>query len=163
MNEDGKRGLWKGLRASLVLCSNPAITYGVFERLKAILLKSSKSESLTSLQVFFIGSLSKTLATVATYPYIMAKVRMQWRPPKSINQLSAKEQQMLRYKSSIDILHKVYKTDGFIGWYKGMSAQIVKAVLCQAILFVSKERFTEYTLTAFNLLATQTSTVSVQK
>ncbi|KAL2916401.1 hypothetical protein HK105_204157 [Polyrhizophydium stewartii] len=153
VHEDGPQGLWKGLRASLVLCSNPAITYGVFERLKAILLKrqEGKPAPLTAGQVFLIGALSKTLATVVTYPYIMAKVRMQWRPPKNIDELSDEDREALQYKSSLDILRKVRKSDGFRGWYKGMSTQILKAVLCQAILFVSKEKLAEYTLLLFSL------------
>lgn len=35
--EDGVTGLWRGLKASLVLVVNPAITYGAYERLKDIL------------------------------------------------------------------------------------------------------------------------------
>ncbi len=33
-SEDGWTGLWRGLKASLVLCVNPAITYGAYQRLK---------------------------------------------------------------------------------------------------------------------------------
>jgi hypothetical protein len=33
---DGVSGLWRGLKASLVLVVNPAITYGAYERLKTI-------------------------------------------------------------------------------------------------------------------------------
>lgn len=32
LREDGITGLWRGLKPSLVLTVNPAITYGVFER-----------------------------------------------------------------------------------------------------------------------------------
>lgn len=32
LREDGVTGLWRGLKPSLVLTVNPAITYGVFER-----------------------------------------------------------------------------------------------------------------------------------
>ena len=35
--EDGITGLWRGLKASLVLVVNPAITYGAYERFKDIL------------------------------------------------------------------------------------------------------------------------------
>jgi Mitochondrial carrier protein len=34
--EDGVFGLWRGLKASLVLVVNPAITYGAYERLKEV-------------------------------------------------------------------------------------------------------------------------------
>lgn len=34
---DGVSGLWRGLKASLVLVVNPAITYGAYERLRTVL------------------------------------------------------------------------------------------------------------------------------
>lgn len=36
-SEDGVSGLWKGLKASLVLVVNPSITYGAYQRLRQIL------------------------------------------------------------------------------------------------------------------------------
>ncbi len=41
--EDGITGLWRGLKASLVLVVNPAITYGAYERLKDIIFPGKKS------------------------------------------------------------------------------------------------------------------------
>ena len=35
--EDGWTGLWRGLKASLVLVVNPSITYGAYQRLKNVL------------------------------------------------------------------------------------------------------------------------------
>ncbi|ORY51841.1 mitochondrial carrier [Rhizoclosmatium globosum] len=156
MEHEGVAGLWKGFKASMVLCSNPAITYGMFERVKAVWLKRraalGKAGGLGSGEVFLIGALSKTLATVVTYPYIMAKVRMQWTVPRSATDLSEKDRQSMKYTGSIDVLKKVLATDGIQGWYKGMQTQIVKAVLCQAILFVSKEEFLKLTLALFAFL-----------
>lgn len=36
-SEDGWSGLWRGLKASLILVVNPAITYGAYQRLKEII------------------------------------------------------------------------------------------------------------------------------
>jgi hypothetical protein len=36
-SEDGYSGLWRGLKASLVLVVNPAITYGAYQRLRDII------------------------------------------------------------------------------------------------------------------------------
>ena len=146
IDTDGIQGLWKGLNASLILCSNPAITYGVFERLKTFWLSKSGSTSLTSIQVFIIGAISKTLATIVTYPYIMAKVRLQWKPPVNTKECSEKELDLVHYTSALDVLKKVYMSEGIRGIYKGLSAQILKAVLSQAILFVAKEKLTAYTI-----------------
>ena len=37
ISEDGITGLWRGLKPSLVLVVNPAITYGLFERFKEVM------------------------------------------------------------------------------------------------------------------------------
>jgi hypothetical protein len=43
--EDGITGLWRGLKASLVLVINPSITYGAYERLKEVLFPGKKNLS----------------------------------------------------------------------------------------------------------------------
>ncbi|KAG8953037.1 ADP/ATP carrier protein [Tulasnella sp. 424] len=158
IDEDGVTGLWTGLRPGLVLTVNPAITYGVFERLKTSLVPQGKGMS--PWMAFTIGALSKTLATVATYPYIMAKVRLQARSNKDTEtQLSDSEKASLtdteakpavphkpRYNGAIDVLRKVRQEKGIVGWYQGMSAQITKAVLSQALLFMLKDQFERYAL-----------------
>lgn len=40
---DGPSGLWRGLKASLVLVVNPAITYGAYERLKQVFFPGKTS------------------------------------------------------------------------------------------------------------------------
>lgn len=40
---DGVSGLWRGLKASLVLVVNPAITYGAYERLKEVFFPGKAS------------------------------------------------------------------------------------------------------------------------
>ena len=50
-------------------------------------------------------------------PYIMAKVRQQWKAPSELNQ---QDRELLTYHSSIDVLRKVYKDQGFLGWYQGV-------------------------------------------
>ena len=67
--DDGITGLWRGLKPSLVLTVNPAITYGMFERLKVALLKDG--EKMTPGKAFVIGALSKTMATVVR-PFLVA-------------------------------------------------------------------------------------------
>lgn len=65
IERDGVAGLWLGLKASLVLTVNPAITYGMFERVKSVISLASKSgNKLSPGQTFLVGALSKTLATV---------------------------------------------------------------------------------------------------
>ena len=71
--EEGVAGLWLGLGPSLVLTVNPAITYGVYERVKGIMLRAaggSGEGSMTPWMTFLLGATSKTLATVVCTPSI---------------------------------------------------------------------------------------------
>ncbi|KAG5636656.1 hypothetical protein H0H81_007275 [Sphagnurus paluster] len=162
IDEDGVGGLWLGIKPGLVLTVNPAITYGVFERVKSlILLAQAKAGSATKLSPwlsFFIGALSKTLATVVTYPYIMAKVRIQARSADSeVEVLPHNGHKHPKHAGAIQILARVLKKEGFMGWYQGMQAQITKAVLSQALLFMSKEQFEHWAL-AIMMMAARVST-----
>ena len=42
-SDDGVTGLWRGLKASLVLVVNPAITYGAYSRLKDLIFPGKTS------------------------------------------------------------------------------------------------------------------------
>ncbi|PHH58588.1 hypothetical protein CDD82_2873 [Ophiocordyceps australis] len=78
---DGITGLWRGLKASLVLVVNPAITYGAYERLRPVFFPQELK--LRPWEAFFLGALSKALATILTQPLIVAKVGLQSKPPPS--------------------------------------------------------------------------------
>eukprot|EP01068_Selenidium_serpulae_P017914 Selendium_serpulae@DN6418_c0_g2_i3.p1 len=104
-SQEGVRGFYRGFRASLVLCFNPAITNVVFDKLKDS-LHSQKNEDrkdtakLSSLQSFVLGALSKGVATAATYPYIRSKIVLQSSAGKKREYLLAKQRSR---KSSVDL------------------------------------------------------------
>lgn len=68
-SEDGWTGLWRGMKASLVLVVNPAITYGAYQRLKDILypgkasLRAHEAFCKSNLASFFIPHDSNTNST----------------------------------------------------------------------------------------------------
>ena len=66
VEEEGVTGLWLGIKPGLVLTVNPAITYGVFERVKSLILlaRGDSSTKMGPWLSFLIGALSKTLATI---------------------------------------------------------------------------------------------------
>ncbi|THH32256.1 hypothetical protein EUX98_g1932 [Antrodiella citrinella] len=164
VEEEGVTGLWLGIKPGLVLTVNPAITYGLYERVKSMVLLAHAQAGDTSGKMnpwasFAVGALSKSLATVVTYPYIMAKVRIQAR---TADVEEAQEEHLpvphqhqfhhtqFKHVGALEILTRVWKKEGFVGWYQGMGAQIFKAVLSQALLFLSKEQFEAWTL-AFSI------------
>ncbi|KAF9042004.1 adenine nucleotide transporter [Hymenopellis radicata] len=153
VEEEGIGGLWLGIKPGLILTINPAITYGMFERVKNIVILAKGTDKLSPGLSFLVGALSKTLATVVTYPYIMAKVRIQARSADvedaevQRHELPHKHEfhhKQYTHPGALDILLRVWKREGFVGWYQGMQAQIIKAVLSQALLFMSKDQFEKY-------------------
>ena len=66
IREDGVTGLWLGIKPGLVLTVNPSITYGLFERLKTLVLAATLTGKLTPGMAFLLGAFSKTLATVVS-------------------------------------------------------------------------------------------------
>ncbi|KAJ3499628.1 hypothetical protein NLG97_g165 [Lecanicillium saksenae] len=127
---DGISGLWRGLKASLVLVVNPAITYGAYERLKDTFYPGRTS--LKPWEAFLLGATSKALATVATQPLIVAKVGLQSKPPASRNGRP--------FKSFGEVMAFIVENEGLWGLFKGIGPQIMKGFLVQGILMMTKER-----------------------
>ncbi|KAL2164380.1 hypothetical protein VTH06DRAFT_3596 [Thermothelomyces fergusii] len=128
--EDGISGLWRGLKASLVLVVNPSITYGAYERLKDVLFPGKKN--LSPWEAFALGAMSKALATIVTQPLIVAKVGLQSKPPPA--------RQGKPFKSFVEVMQFIVANEGPLSLFKGIGPQILKGLLVQGILMMTKER-----------------------
>ncbi|EPS38714.1 hypothetical protein H072_7534 [Dactylellina haptotyla CBS 200.50] len=126
--EDSWTGLWSGLKASLVLVVNPAITYGAYQRCRDGFFPGKKN--LKPMEAFFLGALSKALATFATQPLIVAKVGLQSNPPPG----------QKKFKSFVEVMKYIVHHEGPFGLYKGIGPQLMKALLVQGLLMMTKER-----------------------
>ncbi|MQL84328.1 hypothetical protein Taro_016820 [Colocasia esculenta] len=164
-SEFGKsKGLWEtltekswneafnGLGISLLLTSNPAIQYTVFDQLKQRLLKSRENgkvgsnvevspATLSAFSAFVLGAVSKSIATVLTYPAIRCKVMIQ----SSTSSDETKEDQSKSPKTFIEALSSIWKREGALGFFKGLEAQILKTVLSSALLLMIKEKVSKST------------------
>ncbi|GFF29363.1 peroxisomal adenine nucleotide transporter 1 [Aspergillus udagawae] len=129
-SEDGWTGLWRGLKASLILVVNPAITYGAYQRLKDIIFPGKNS--LKPWEAFLLGALSKSLATIATQPLIVAKVGLQSRPPPG--------REGKPFKTFGEVMRYIIEKEGALSLFKGIGPQITKGLLVQGLLMMTKER-----------------------
>ncbi|KAL9614642.1 MAG: hypothetical protein Q9167_000847 [Letrouitia subvulpina] len=128
--DDGWTGLWRGLKASLVLVVNPAITYGAYQRLREILFAGKAN--LRPWESFALGALSKALATLVTQPLIVAKVGLQSRPPPA--------RKGRPFKSFLEVMLYIIEHEGPLSLFKGVAPQVAKGVLVQGLLMMTKER-----------------------
>ncbi|XP_078441284.1 peroxisomal adenine nucleotide carrier 1-like [Wolffia australiana] len=158
-SEFGKsRGLWgtlsegslmeafDGLGISLLLTSNPAIQYTVFDQLKQRLLQErlgtkrgpnadASPETLSAFAAFALGAVSKSIATVLTYPAIRCKVMIQ----------AANGRESKSPKALAAALGAIWRNEGGAGFFKGLQAQILKTVLSSALLLMIKEKISRST------------------
>ncbi|KAL8738613.1 MAG: hypothetical protein Q9181_000609 [Wetmoreana brouardii] len=129
-SEDGWTGLWRGLKASLILVINPAITYGAYQRLRVLLFSGKANMRLW--ESFFLGAMSKGLATIVTQPLIVAKVGLQSRPPPA--------RKGKPFESFLEVISFLIDHEGPMALFKGLAPQIAKGILVQGLLMMTKER-----------------------
>ncbi|KAJ9108085.1 hypothetical protein QFC19_002550 [Naganishia cerealis] len=133
VREKGVKALWKGIGPSLILVINPVLQYTAFETLAKALAKwksgratGSGSRVLSDFDMFYLGAVSKLIATGITYPYLVVKSRL--------------HASTHNYKSSWEGIKSILAEEGIAGLYKGIQAKLMQSVLTAAFLFVAQRR-----------------------
>ena len=147
VEKDGVRALWKGIGPALVLVTNPVLQYTAFEQLKNWLVNirfvsrgntpAAAKPLLSDLDFFWLGALSKLIATSITYPQIVIKSRQQAMSHDSSNN----RKKVNVWSAMTEVVHN----EGVGGLYRGISSKLLQSILTAAILFASKERIYKMT------------------
>ncbi|WPH03200.1 Hypothetical protein R9X50_00607600 [Acrodontium crateriforme] len=158
--ERGLVGFWAGYNYSIVLTSNPAITFAV-DNLLQKLLPRSKRENPSSYITFLIAAVSKVVATSITYPVTLAKSRAQaiTSSPEKENKDSKEakhETKSVQGKAKLVAhtavrllwaqyglyiaLRDIYREEGVSGLYSGLEADILKGFLSHGFTMMAKDK-----------------------
>jgi hypothetical protein len=73
------------------------------------------------------------MATIATQPLIVAKVGLQSRPPP--------ERKGKPFKTFGEVMQFIIQNEGPLSLFKGIGPQILKGLLVQGLLMMTKERY----------------------
>lgn len=135
--ESGILGFWRGVIPTLIMVSNPAIQFTIYETLLKRLTSKRVHNShgvkyVSALEVFLLGAIAKLGATVMTYPLLVVKSRLQAKQSKGVDKSA-------HYTGTLDALVKMIRYEGVAGFYRGMSTKIVQSVVAAAVLFAIKE------------------------
>lgn len=114
--------LYSGLLSSLVLVSNPAINFMIYESLKRNILPVLRSFISESSLYFCFGGTSKLVATVVTYPIQVVQTRAR----AGIGE-----------KSNLAAIKIRRPNIGF--WFRGLESKLVQTVLMSAIMLLTYE------------------------
>lgn len=132
---EGLRGLYSGFVPGLFGVSHGAVQFMAYEELKNYYHNYHKQEITTKLgtiEYLSFAALSKLFAALTTYPYQVVRARLQDTQSK--------------YTSSRDCISKIYKLEGWMGFYKGLTPNLVRVVPATMITFVVYENLSYYLL-----------------
>ncbi|XP_026499222.1 peroxisomal membrane protein PMP34 [Vanessa tameamea] len=117
LKEEGCKGLWSGTVPSLLLVSNPAIQFMVYESLKRKIVSKGYFDSYTA---FLLGAIAKAIATTLTYPLQLIQSR-------------------LRAGTSVKPLLKNMKSKP-LSMFRGLEAKLLQTVMTAALMFLIYEK-----------------------
>jgi solute carrier family 25 folate transporter 32 len=129
------RGFYRGLIPSLIGISHVAIQFPLYERLKLFFSKGARIYSIegeanhvySSLEIIFSSVISKIVASTVTYPHEVIRTRLQ-------NQTSK-----VCYGAIWNIIKAIYREEGIYSYYRGMTANILRAVPGSAVSLLAYE------------------------
>ncbi|KAG2182116.1 hypothetical protein INT43_007043 [Umbelopsis isabellina] len=138
--EEGIAGLYRGMVPALFGVSHGAIQFMAYEEMKKWRkdirekegLAGLDAERLSTAEYLVMAATSKVTATVATYPYQVLRSRFQSQTTQD------------KYKGVMDCVRQIYRAEGYVGFYKGLSPNIIRVLPGTCITFVVYERVSQY-------------------
>ncbi|XP_071692654.1 folate transporter 1, chloroplastic-like [Rutidosis leptorrhynchoides] len=140
VKDEGWRALYKGLAPGLFLqVTHGAIQFTAYEEFRKVLVNfrteqsvliSGSAEILKTIDYITLGASSKLAAILVTYPFQVIRARLQQRP--GIDGLP-------RYMDSWHVMTKTARLEGVNGFYKGITANLVKNLPSASLTFVVYE------------------------
>lgn len=134
---EGVEKLWSGTTASLMLVSNPAIQFSVYEAIKRYLTKLYGKETPSVLYFFFLGAIAKLASTFVTYPLQLVQTKMR-------HGNSQIKKELPPNAGTFEWLLHILKTQGVKGLYCGLEAKSAQTVLTAALMFMTYEKIIRF-------------------
>ncbi|CAG9793911.1 unnamed protein product [Diatraea saccharalis] len=121
--KEGAKGLWSGTIPSLLLVSNPAVQFMVYETLKRDLVTRGRFDTYAA---FLVGAIAKAVATTVTYPLQLV-------------------QSKLRAGANMNPLMKDLKSNPLV-MFRGLEAKLLQTVMTAALMFLIYEKLVRLVL-----------------
>lgn len=126
--QHGWKGFLKGLQLSLVLSFTGVVQMYTYEAAKIMYESLSIPESALGEKHFLCGSLSKLVSAFVSYPITTLRTRIQQ------NQYSCGRREG-KYGGVMDVAGRTFREEGIKGFYKGLTANLMKGVSQKGIYF----------------------------
>lgn len=143
--EKGMRGFWSGYSASLMLTLNPSLTFFFFEAFKRTLLPRTQRQSPPPQATFLLAAISKAMASTITYPFSLAKSRLQsysgldQREGSSTVKMEDTRSPMKAPSNVFTVILRIAQTEGLGALYEGLGGEVMKGFFSHGITMIVKE------------------------
>ncbi|KAI8907218.1 mitochondrial carrier domain-containing protein [Gorgonomyces haynaldii] len=138
IKHEGIRGLYVGFSASVIGLSESTLQFVTYEYMKKLrknqLEKQGKVPELSAFDTFVLAAGAKLGAAMLTYPHEVVRTRMRQTPIDGVR----------KYVGFVQTAKLIYKEEGMIALYGGMTAHLMRVVPNAAILFFCYELVVRY-------------------
>lgn len=138
---EGITAFYRGMIPAMFGVSHGAIQFAVYEQLKiarynqrlAAGFSQDKAWALGSLEYVGMAALSKSIATLITYPYQVLKSRMQTSTSTGLEKLRV-----------TSLISSMWHNEGFLGFYRGLFPNLIRVLPGTCITFGVYEAVSTY-------------------
>lgn len=144
VRHEGVRGLYKGLSASYLGVTESTLQWVMYEQMKMFLARREAAKHadpnyeygfLDDAEIWGgrIGSagMAKLVAAAATYPHEVVRTRLRQAPTVSVGEGKVE----MKYTGLIQCFKTVWKEEGVVGLYGGLTPHLLRVVPSAAIMF----------------------------
>ncbi|KAF2089973.1 mitochondrial carrier protein-like protein rim2 [Saccharata proteae CBS 121410] len=147
IRKEGVKGLYKGLSASYLGVTESTIQWMLYEQMKMRLARrqerldaSGREPTLWDKTVAWTGGLgaaggAKFVATILTYPHEVVRTRLR---------LAPMENGQPRYTGLVQCFRLVFKEEGLVAMYGGLTPHLLRVVPSAAIMFGTYETMLKF-------------------
>ena len=145
--EKGVAGFWSGYSASLILTLNPSLTFFLFEMLKRVAIPRSKRENPPAAMTFLLSASSKAIASSVTYPFSLAKSRLQVGGKKEAKAEDETVEKDVRGSRRREVMREtifstlltIIEREGWTSLYEGLALEVFKGFFSHGITMLVKQ------------------------
>jgi solute carrier family 25 protein 33/36 len=135
--EEGIRGYYKGMSASLLGASETALHFLVYEQLK-MWRRAQRAErdeeaaELSPTEFLSYAAAARVVATTSVYPHETVRTRLR-------EQRAAEPGRPHKYRGLLGTFKTIFREEGRRGLYSGMGVHLLRSVPNAAVLFATYE------------------------
>lgn len=134
---EGIRTFYRGLLPSLFGVTHIALQFPLYERFKA-LNRPTDGSDLPPSTILACSSVSKMIASVATYPHEVLRTRLQVQKHAAMEAADAAGgNAKAEYEGIVKTAKRIVSHEGYRGFYRGMGVNLLRTVPASALTILS--------------------------